>query len=1253
MTRPVEPTAGPEPTPRRGPLQVHFPEELPISLRAGDILEALGANPVVIVAGATGSGKTTQLPKVALQLHECQQAKARSSRPQQVGITQPRRIAATSVAARVASELECELGREVGYQIRFENRSKPDTLLKFMTDGILLAEIQGDPLLRRYHTIIIDEAHERSLTIDFLLGLLKQILRKRRDLKLIISSATIETQRFSEFFDGAPVIEVEGRTFPVDVLYEPPDAKLDPRDAVADAVESIVSLDPDGDLLVFLPGEREITETERVLSGRQLRGAEVLPLFGRLSAAEQNRVFASGSRRRIILATNVAETSLTLPGIVYVVDAGVARLSRYDPRTGTTRLQIESISQASANQRKGRSGRLRDGICVRLYEEEDFDSRPPFTDPEVLRVGLAGVILRMKASRLGGIEDFPFLDAPQPRAVAEGYRVLEELGALTPERELTVVGKQLASFPVDPRIGRMILAAHEHGCLDEMLVVAAGLEIRDPRERPRGSEQKADQLHRSFRDESSDFAGWLRLWAFVSEAACISGSNLRRVCKQNFISYNRIREWREVHRQLSSSVRELKLGRGKSDNAAKVGAGEALHRSLVTGLLSRIGMYDAQKRSYVGARQTRFALHPSSALAKKPPAWVMAFELVETSQLFARTTAKIEPVWLDEVAGHLLTRSYSEPHWSEKSARASVREHATLYGLPVLRDRSMDYAKISPVRARLMFIEHALVRGEFKTKGAFAEKNSKLRSELGRLRDKARQSELLVDEDALVEFFDRRLPESVVNGKTFEDWRRRAERDAPDCLCLSLTDVMSQEQTLVPEHYPDELQIAGAQVRLDYRFDPRADDDGVTLTLPLALVPRVTPDELDWTIPAWHEQRILELLERLPKAQRKQLGSLPALAKVMAHELIPFDGPFLSALVKAIRAATGVDVPASSIRSDQLPGYLRLNLRVCDEANRVLGETREFAPLLKQHGARARQALQEHHPAAKTRRQITTWDFKELPRFASRNVLGAEVHVYPALVDQGQSVELTFKDSEAEAVSASIAGVTRLIALAHQRPLAAIARRLPRPFTQHLDVPTSTLGAAQFRESALLRIVEEAHPIPNADSLPRTETAFNALLEAGLPRLEAAATKVVQAIAHASAELDETLRALDDASKQRAGASAIRDMRAQLGQLYPPDLLSRTDLGWLSHYPRYLRAMRIRLERAQHNPQKDADKLQQFSPLWDAFSRKRFGLQDQQTARALRWAFEELRVVIFAPELKSAFPVSAGSLAQAIASLDG
>jgi ATP-dependent helicase HrpA len=1242
-----------------GRLRLEFPPHLPISARAADIAAALRKHQVVIVAGATGSGKTTQLPKVALELGRGDGA--------WIGVTQPRRIAATSVAQRVATELGCPLGAEVGYQIRFDDRTGPSTRLKFMTDGILLAEIQADRLLRRYDTLIIDEAHERSLTIDFLLGWLKRILPDRPDLRVVVSSATIETERFSAFFDGAPIIQVEGRTYPVDVLYEPFDPELDLSDAVAGAVVNITDLDPQGDILVFLPGEREIREAEQELARRELRNTTLQPLYSRLSGADQNKVFAPVPGRRIILATNVAETSLTLPGIVYVVDTGIARLSRYDPRTGTTRLQIEAISQASADQRKGRCGRVRDGICVRLYDEPSYQARPAFTDPEIKRTGLAGVILRMKALGLGEVEDFPFLDAPNPRSIAEGYRVLEELGALDDERELTPLGRRLARLPVDPRIGRMILAGAERGCLAQVLIVAAALELQDPRERPRGLEQKADQAHQRFRDERSDFVGLLRLWAFVREAQGKGTSHLRRVCKENYLSFVRVREWSEVHRQLGEVAREIGIepnhrgGKGqrpaRAPHAAGAGAAEeidsdALHQALLGGLLSRVGMFNAEQRNYVGARQTRFVIHPSSALSKKPPAWLMAFELVQTTQLFARTVAKIDPDWLDRVGHHLLKRSYTDPHWSEKAARAKIREHATLYGLPVLKDRSVDYATIAPVRARLMFLEHALVRGEYTSRGEFQAKNREKVEEASRLRDKARKSEMLADEDTRLAFFDQRVPASVTSGKGFEAWREQAERDNPRILHLRLEDVLGSDEALAPEDYPDELELHGVTLPLAYRFEPGADDDGVTVSVPLALLPQLDPGELDWTIPAWHRDKLAALIDGLPKALRRDLGPSAALVERLASELEPFSGPLLPALATAIQRHTGASVPAQAFRLDAIPAYLRLNCRVVGERGRPIAESRELAALIREHGAQARDAIARTSTPPKWERTgITTWDFGAMPEFVSRTVLGHVVRAYPAIVDKGKSVDLTLLESREAAESASRAGVRRLFALGSQRALVAFAKRVPAPLPRADRLPAGRAESDGFRDQVLLRVVEEAFELASGTALPRDKATFDAQLAAGTRRIDGAFERVSRALAGISAELDKTLRALAAAAKQPSGTAAARDIRTQLEHLISADLVLSVELAQLEQYPRYLRAAQTRLARAITDPRKDADKLAPFAPLWAAYLDKQRTVRDRARARALYWELEELRVAIFAPELKPAFPVSAVALARSVEQL--
>ena len=1241
--RPVKPAVAP-----KGRSRIRFPPELPISAKVQDIIDALSRHQVVIVAGATGSGKTTQLPKIALEMGRGAQ--------RQIGVTQPRRIAATSVAARVASELGCELGNEVGYQIRFEDRTCANTWVKFMTDGILLAEIQGDRLLGGYDTLIIDEAHERSLTIDFLLGWLKCILPKRQDLKVVISSATIETERFSEFFDGAPVIQVEGRTYPVEVLYEPPEAELDLADAVADAVENVTGLDPHGDILVFLPGEREIHDTEHALTGRNLRHTQVMPLYARLSAADQSKVFASISKRRVILATNVAETSLTLPGIVYVIDTGVARLSRYDPKTGTTRLQIEGISQASADQRKGRCGRVREGICIRLFDEESFAARPGFTDPEIKRTDLAGVILRMKSLELGNVEDFPFLDPPRSQSITEGYRVLQELGALDDERNLTELGKRLGHFPVDPRVGRMILAGAQFGCLREILVLAAALNLQDPRERPRGLEAKADQLHHRFADECSDFSSLLRLWTFVQQAENQGTSHLRKTCKESFLSFPRIREWLELYRQLENLVREHRVGtltpHDKTTAPPVRENGNALHLALLTGLLSRIGQWNAEHRAYLGARQTRFTLHPSSGLAKKPPAWVMVFELVQTSQLFARMAAKIDPLWLDQVGSHLMKRSYSDPHWSEKSARASVREHATLFGLPVLKDRSVDYATIAPELARLMFLEHALVRGEYHSRGDFQEKNRQLFDTLAKLRDKARQSDLLTDDERLLSFFDKRVSSSVVNGKTFETWRQQAEKDTPNLLYLSYDDVLTQEDQLDPAHFPDHLLVHGVELALCYAFDPSAEDDGITVYVPLAVLPQLSPPDMEYTIPAWHVHKITALLEELPRTIRRELGNLSTLASAISTRVVPGTGPFLGALSQSIFEVSGVEVPVETLTPETIPPYLRYNYRIVGERGNVVSESRDLAQLQRQYGVQARELFARSPISCEWERKgLTRWDFDELPTHVTRTVQGLTLRSFPALLDRKTSVELALLESPTAAQSEHLGGVRRLITLATQGILSTLAKRAPAPISRRFGLPVSRAEIDSFRELLLARVLTDAFELYDCASLPRSKADFDQLLARGTPRLTTVFDVTVRTLATTTAEHEKTLRALDQAAKHPSGSAVTADVRAQLEHLFPKDFLAQIDLIQLQHFPRYLRAAQARLARAVVDPRKDATKAAPFSPLWKTFLTKQAVARDRQAVHRLRFTLEELRVALFAPELKPAEPVSLENANRAIAEL--
>lgn len=1226
-------------------MAITFPEHLPIAARVADLARAIDAHPVVVVAGATGSGKTTQLPKIALAMGR--------GLERTVGVTQPRRLAATSVAARVAEELGTTVGADVGYQVRFDDRTSPSTYVKFMTDGILLAEIQGDPLLRRYDTLIVDEAHERSLTIDFLLGWLKRILPERPDLKVVVSSATLETARFSEFFGGAPVVEVEGRTFPVDVLYEPPSRDLDLADAVAEAVGNVASLDPDGDVLVFLPGEREIRDAERAVSALGLRRTVVQPLYARLTAGEQAKVFARISERRVILATNVAETSITLPGVVYVVDPGLVRLSRYDPRSGTTRLQIEGVSQASAEQRKGRCGRVREGICIRLYDEPSFAARPAFTDPEIKRTGLAGVILRMKALGLGDVEEFPFLDPPKPAAVTEGYRVLEELGALDDRRGLTELGRRLARLPVDPRLARMILAGADLGCLAPVLAVVAGLSVPDVRERPREHAQKADELHRRFRDERSDFVGLLKLWTFLREEQAKGTSQLRRTCGKDFLSFVRVREWFEVHRQLEETTRELGLaaGRGAGDD-------DTLHRALLTGLLSKVGTWQPEKRSYLGARQTRFALHPSSALAKKPPAWVMAFELVETTQLFARTAARVDPAWLLEAAPQVLRRTYADPHWSEASARAVVREHVSLFGLSIAKDRTVPYAPVAPAEARRLFLEHALARGEYRSKGRFAEKNRALLGEVARLRDKARASDMIADDDALVAFFDARVPAEVVDGKTFEAWREGAERARPDVLALGVADVLVGDRAVTPADYPDEVVVGGAKLAASYVFDPSADDDGLTLTVPLALVPQLDPRLFAWTIPGWHEEKLLALLHEVPRAHRRGLDDPKALAPRLAARLRPFEGPFGPSVARALQELTGVRIDEAALRPDAVAPYLRTTVRVVGERGELVAAGRDLDDLFERTGARAKRAWEAAAPAPKWERTgLVAWDFGALPASVERVVSGARVRAFPALVDRGRSVDLVLLESEPAAADATRRGALRLALIASARATSALVARFPRALARPSGAQASRVDDDAFRSALLLRVAElafgfdAAHLAAGSGAVPRDRAAFDRVLEAGGRRLPGAAKAWTDEVAKVAAALDKLHQLLRTAARQPSGRLAVQEVYAQLEGLVPADLIEHVALPRLEHLPRYLRAAQVRVERAIADPRKDAAKAEPLRPLYAAFGAKLGTARDREGLAEVRWLLEELRVATFAPELKTPVPVSAARVAAALAAL--
>jgi len=1201
--------------------RVRFPEELPITAHVLELARAIDQHQVVIVAGETGSGKTTQLPKVCY-------AMGRGTRAR-IGCTQPRRIAASSVAARVAQELDTALGDVVGYQVRFTDRIKPTSSVKFMTDGILLAEIQSDPLLRAYDTLIIDEAHERSLNIDFLLGFLKRLLPRRRDLRLIISSATLEIDRFAKFFDGAPVIQVSGRTYPVDVIYRPPDEdEADLADAVANTVNEITELDPRGDILVFLPGEREIREAMTELEQRALPHTTLLPLYSRLSAAEQQRVFQSMPGRRVVLATNVAETSLTIPGIVYVVDPGLARINRYDVRTGVSQLLVEDISRASADQRKGRCGRVQSGVCFRLFEEQDYLSRPAYTDPEIKRVGLAGVILRMKSLRLGAIEEFPFLDPPPQRAINEGYRTLEELGALS-EGELTPIGEQLGRLPLDPRLGRMILGGRDEHAIREVVVIASVLGLQDPRDRPRDKQQQADEAHRGWRDDGSDFVAYLKLWAFWQESKKkLSRRQLQRLCRDKFLSYHRMREWEEIHDQIVGILKEQHF----KPNAQQA-SGEQIHRALLPGLLSKIGMYNPEARSYVGARQTRFLIHPSSALAKKPPPWVMAAELVETSQLFARTVAKLDPTWVERAAGPLCRHSYGDPHWEQKAAQVMAREQVTVFGLPIVKHRSVAYARFDPAHARELFITHALVRHEYTTKARFMVHNQHVAAEVARLRDKARRSDMFADEDALYEFFDKRLPATVHSGKTLDDWRVGAEAKDPHVLELSLDELLLADAALSPAQFPDQLTIRGVALPVAYRFDPGEDDDGITLSIPLAVLPQLDPEVMAGTIPGWHLAKVIALLESLPKAQRKVLAPL---AGELAAAVAPFVDPYLATLERAIYERTGERVDRDGWELRTLPPYFAPTFRVVEERDKTLAAGKDLAELQRQLGHRARELWAVAPRASFEKKNLRGWELDQLPESITVDVGGRRVQAYPALVETETAVDLRLLDSPAAATKASRAGIRRLL---------MIAMGLT---PSKLEGLISGALAKDLRRQLAQRALDEAFVL---DELPRDKVAFAARLATGRLHVD----DTLQELAHLGLELQTELTKVHAALKPLAGKPGIAravfdDVRSQLDHLAPADFLATTPIDRLHHVHRYLRAVVVRLQRQAVDPQKDQQKAASIVPLWQSFVARSAELRAKgRPAKELddfAWLLEEARVAVFAPELKTAVPISLPRLKQ-------
>jgi ATP-dependent helicase HrpA len=1303
---------------------ISYPAELPVSERREDLMAAIAANQVTIIAGETGSGKTTQIPKMCLELGLGEKGL--------IGHTQPRRLAARTVAERIAEELGVDIGQEVGFQVRFTGEVSKATKVKLMTDGILLAEIQRDKLLRRYSTIIIDEAHERSLNIDFILGYLKRILPQRPDLKVIITSATIDPERFAHHFgtpeQPAPIVEVSGRTYPVEIRYrplsqpkadddDPSDDELeedrDPLDAVCDAVDELAAEAP-GDILVFFSGEREIRDAAdalqaRIQSNRRLSNTEILPLFARLSLQEQHKVFHPGSKRRIVLATNVAETSLTVPGIKYVIDTGTARISRYSHRTKVQRLPIERVSQASANQRSGRCGRVSDGIAIRLYSEEDYESRPRFTDPEILRTNLAAVILQMTAMGVAkgpkDVEEFPFVEPPETRAINDGVTLLRELGALAPPRPqdnggkpgagggLTAVGQKLAQLPVDPRLGRMIVEAGKRGCVREVMVLAAALTIQDPRERPTDKQQLAAEKHNRFRDENSDFTGYLNLWNYLQEKQQeLSSSAFRRLCRAEFINYLRVREWQDLFAQLRQLARPLGIALDNKRLADPVGNHDGIHISLLSGLLSHIGILDERKREYAGARGSRFAIFPGSALFKKSPTFVMAAELVETSRLWARVAAKFDPLWAEQVAPDLVKRTYSEPHWSTRQGAVMAYEKVTLYGVPIIAQRRINYGRVDPVVARELFIRHALVEGDWKTHHKFFHRNRALLHEVEELEARMRRRDLLVDDETLFEFYDARIGPDVVSERHFDKWWKDARRENPDLLDYDKSLLLSDDADDLDESaYPKTWLHKGFELPLTYEFHPVAPgsppnpSDGVTAEVPVLFLNQLDDAPFRWLIPGQRVELVTALIKSLPKQVRKNFVPAPDVARqavaVLEADFDPARDELEPSLELALRRIRGAIIPPGSWNWDAVPAHLRVSFKVVDSGGKVLGEGKDLAELQERLAPATRRAIADSLGAtpastapgaggkaqqrrngkasdagAATRPQaagvpgtsaaagfveqegLTEWSFGTIERQVSSMVKGHTVTGYPALVDQGTSVSLRVFQTQEEQLDAMRGGVIRLLALRVPAPDRYVLEHLSN--TEKLTFSQNPHGSVSaLIADCALAAIDKLTP---AD-LPWDRKAFDQLYE--LVRAELidtvfTVTAVVERILASTRRIEKQLKG----TTSLALISALNDVKSQLEQLVYPGFVARTGYAQLSQMPRYLAAIEKRLERLPGNVQRDALNMAVVQRLEDdyddAVSALLPGRRAGRELTQVRWMIEELRVSLFAVELGTAYSVS-------------
>lgn len=1205
-----------------------YPPELPVSDRRDEILKTIKENQVVILCGETGSGKTTQIPKICLD--------AGRGVNGFIGLTQPRRLAARSVTSRLAEELKSE--STVAYKIRFQDRTDKDTYIKVMTDGILLAEIQHDRFLNQYDTLIIDEAHERSLNIDFIIGYLKWLLPRRRDLKLIITSATIDPQRFSKHFNNAPIIEVSGRTYPVEIRYSPPVSdnedkhNRDMMQSIIDAVDELKREAP-GDILIFLSGEREIRETAEVLRKQQYRDTEVLPLYARLSSKEQSRIFRSHRGQRIILSTNVAETSLTVPGIKYVIDPGEVRISRYSWRSRVQRLPIEKISQASANQRSGRCGRTSDGIAIRLYSEEDYLNRPEFTDPEIQRTNLAAVILQMSTINLGDIENFPFVEAPDNRLIKDGFKLLFELHAVDEKYQLTKLGKQLGRLPIDPRLGRMLLAAEQLGALKEVLIIVSALSLQDPRERPMEKQQAADEKHSRFKDKTSDFLGYLKLWDYYHEQKKeLSQNKLRKLCQKEFLSFMRLREWTDIHYQIRSS---LKL-RENTQEASE----DAIHQSLLTGLLSHIGNKD-DEQGFLGSHNRKFMIFPGSGLFKKPPKWVMAAEMVETTRLYARTVAKVQPQWIEQSASHLVKHHYSEPHWQKRSAQVGAYERLSLYGLTINPKKNINYGPIDPVISREIFIRHALVYGEYTTKAEYFTHNQGLIEELEELEAKSRRRDILIDEETLYDYYDKIIPEQIYNGRAFEKWRQTEERNNAKALFLTKDYLLQRDTDHVQSNeYPDHITLQDTTLPLNYHFEPGHQKDGITVRIPHILLNQINTENFDYLVPGMLEEKITAIIRALPKQIRKQFVPAPVYAKACAENMRHSQEKSLyEALNHHLLRMTGNTIPENIWQDLKLPDHLTMRYEICDEKGKVLKSARNLDTLRKTVKHKTSKNLKQTAKHTLEKSNLTQWNFEDLPEYVLLNTSGVSIRAYPALKDNKDSVAVNLFDTEAEAQQQHRKGLLRLFILNNGEVHRQLRQNLPN--IQKLCLYYTSTGTCEELKNSIIKAIF-IHTY--LDQTIRSGKVFNALLEknrSDLTTNTAELCRLLEPLLKAHFEIHKALKG----NIKPNWLEALNDINDQLKHLVFNGFLEQTSIEELRHYPRYLKGMLRRLDKLAASAQRDRGLRIEVQPHWNQYKEK---VKNNHTAyeqlQPYRWAIEEFRISLFAQELGTEHPISSKRL---------